>query len=321
MTMNDPIWTGVGDLDNDLRILESQLASLRFNPTADFVEQPSPRTHRAWRWAALIVVGISAVATWCSLPDPVSWRLIPTTGETRVNGVGATTPARLYAGAAIQTGADGMSQLDVGSIGTVLIDRNTQLRLERGARQREHRLTMTSGRLLAQITAPPRMFVIETPAATAVDLGCAYELEYRDGHGFLHVTAGWVQLVRTGRDVRVPAGARCELTSSGPSVPYDPAAPIDWLNALRTLLDDPRNDDVLATVLRTARPRDTLTVFHLLEVVPDARRVDVVAAVRKHAEIPSDVDVAAILELDRTAMQSWWNDVRATWTRFPTDQP
>ena len=40
----------------------------------------------------------------------------------------------------------------------------------------KHCLRLAHGRLSARVTAPPRLFVVDTPAATAIDLGCAYDL-------------------------------------------------------------------------------------------------------------------------------------------------
>ena len=48
---------------------------------------------------------------------------------------------------------------------------------------------------LARVVAPPRVLVVETPAADAVDLGCAYALEVEaDGSTRLSVTSGQVAL-------------------------------------------------------------------------------------------------------------------------------
>jgi len=49
------------------------------------------------------------------------------------------------------------------------------------------------------------IFIVETPLATAVDLGCKYTLEVQeDGSSLLHVTLGLVALERDARETIVP---------------------------------------------------------------------------------------------------------------------
>ncbi|QKK07604.1 MAG: hypothetical protein HND58_05105 [Planctomycetota bacterium] len=75
--------------------------------------------------------------------------------------------------------------------------------------------------------APPRLFFVDTPGATAVDMGCVYEMDVAaDGSGLLRVTGGWVELRREGAGgfagvSRVPAGAVCRLGVGGePGLPW-----------------------------------------------------------------------------------------------------
>ena len=50
--------------------------------------------------------------------------------------------------------------------------------------------------------------MVDTPSATATDLGCVYTLHVdEDGTGMLSVAAGWVAFEFNGRESFVPAGA------------------------------------------------------------------------------------------------------------------
>src|SRR5437870_3865902 len=78
--------------------------------------------------------------------------------------------------------------------------------------------------LHAVIAAPPGQFVVDTPSATATDLGCAYTLRVdEDGSGLLSVEQGWVALEANGLESFVPAGASCRIDPArGPGTPrYD----------------------------------------------------------------------------------------------------
>src|SRR5436190_7194295 len=98
----------------------------------------------------------------------------------------------------------------------------------------EHRMELDRGGIHAMIYAPPRLFLVQTPAALAVDLGCAYDLTVDgDRSTLLRVTLGWVELERDGNVVKVPRGAACH-TAMGkpPGVPYFEDAPKELLEAL-----------------------------------------------------------------------------------------
>ena len=74
------------------------------------------------------------------------------------------------------------------------VEPNSRLRLA-GVGATDHRLELARGTMNAFIWAPPRLFFVDTPSATAVDLGCAYTLTVDDlGNGELHVMTGYVAL-------------------------------------------------------------------------------------------------------------------------------
>ncbi len=71
----------------------------------------------------------------------------------------------------------------------------------------------------ALIWAPPGQFIVDTPSAVAVDLGCRYSLEvHDDGSGVLRVEAGWVGFEHRGVRSLVPAKAvAATRTGQGPA--------------------------------------------------------------------------------------------------------
>jgi hypothetical protein len=136
----------------------------------------------------------------------------------------------------------------------------------------------TAGTIHARIWAPPKLFFVNTQAALAVDLGCAYTLQIdAQGAGLLRVTSGWVGLEREGRDAFVPEGpcARC-ATMPGRNAALRRRAVGLRRSADRPRLqplDDPRRAAALELVISTARRRDAMTLWHLLtRGTPDERR-------------------------------------------------
>ena len=119
-----------------------------------------------------------------------------------------------------ETDTNSRAQISVSDIGQVEIDPNTRVRLV-ATKPTEHRLELAQGRLSARISAPPKLFFVNTPSGIAEDLGCAYTLEVDDaGNSLLRVTVGWVAWAVEGsrvdgagrRGVRYQARCRSRYT-------------------------------------------------------------------------------------------------------------
>jgi hypothetical protein len=60
-------------------------------------------------------------------------------------------------------------------------------------------------------------------------------------------------------------------------------------------------------ILNHARPRDALTLWHLLARVRPAERGAVFDALAARVQPPAGVTRERVLELDRRALDQWWN--------------
>ncbi|WP_395143950.1 hypothetical protein, partial [Armatimonas sp.] len=111
-------------------------------------------------------------------------------------------------------------------IGTLQLAPGSRARILE-SRPGRQRLALESGSLRAKVTAPPRLFVVETPSATATDMGCEYSLTIvneerwlgvfrRRSGSVLTVTSGYVEMVdQKKRTVLVPAGASVRVMPDG----------------------------------------------------------------------------------------------------------
>jgi len=212
----------------------------------------------------------------------------------------------------------------VGGIGSVDVDPNTRLQLV--ASGREHHMGLDRGTIHARIWAPPKLFFVNTQAATAIDLGCAYTLQVDEqGDGILRVTHGWVSLEREGRATYIPQGAVSAINASrGPGTPRYEDAPSGYGEAL-TMLDsagagDPRRVAALDLVLSAARRRDALTLWHLLTRGSIEERGRVFDRLSALAPPPEGVTRDLVLAGDRTALDRWWDrlgiEVSSWWRLF-----
>jgi hypothetical protein len=220
--------------------------------------------------------------------------------------------SRLELGETLETDAVSKASVAVAEIGRLEVEPMTRLRLLQSAAGRK-RIALDRGTIHATIWAPPGQFVVDTPSAVAIDLGCMYTLHVDDeGNGILRTTLGWVGFHRNGHDAFIPAGAACATNArSGPGTPYFEDASDIFRSAL-TRLDSVDQDpsgrkSALDVVLREARPRDALTLWHLLPRVGSVERPAVYDRLVALVPPPSGVTREGILRLDITMLDSWWN--------------
>ncbi len=176
--------------------------------------------------------------------------------------------------------------------------------------QREHRLALDWGRLTAVIEAPPRWFVVDTPGAVAVDLGCAYVLDAdRNGDGVLRVTEGWVQLEGRAYNPIVPAGAEARTRrGQEPGSPYHQDASREFVASL-AVVDFGAQDTrpaALRALLAQARPRDSLTLLSLLGRLDEPHRALIYPRLAVLLPPPPGVTRDEIVRGDRSAIDRWW---------------
>jgi hypothetical protein len=164
------------------------------------------------------------------------------------------------------------------------------------------------------IWAPPGRFLVDTPSALAVDLGCEYTLEVEaDGSGLLRVETGWVGFEERGLLSLVPAGASCRTRAGrGPGTPrFDTASAAfaDALDALDAGASGDARADALSRALAEARPRDAFSLWHLLARAGDGERGRVYDRLAALAPPPPGVTRAGVLAGDRAMRERWWDEL------------
>jgi hypothetical protein len=223
----------------------------------------------------------------------------------------------LPVGGWLETAADSVTNVRIADIGELVVFGGSQVRLV-GTGPDRHRIELARGRLSAKVTAPPRLFVVDTPGAAAVDLGCAYELEV-DSAGRTHqrVTDGEVSLERAGGAVAyVPSLTEVIATpGGGPGVPVATSASTE----LRAAVDrfDAGDASAVAAILASAGPKDTITLWNVLARVGAPDRAAVAHALDARSPRPAQVSEAAVLAGDRAALEAWRADVANHWFGVP----
>jgi anti-sigma factor RsiW len=285
----------------------------------------SAARRRAW-WlvpiaaVACLLAAIGAAGVWQALRPETSWPVASLGGSIRVGGAAIADRGTLAIGGVLETGASARATIAVGRIGQVEVAPNSRVRLTE-AGWIDRRLTLERGSIRAAIFAPPRMFFVDTPSSTAVDLGCAYALSVTErGDTTLTVTSGWVALESETRQVLVPAGASCRSGRAGPGTPYfDDAAEelVEGLRAIEAAGNPAARSTATDRVLAAARPRDTLTLWHLIASSSPDDRARVVDRLMALAPPPPGATRAATIALDPEALDRWRRTFAPAWKREP----
>lgn len=327
------LWDRSGEPDSEIQKLENALG--RFAHRGEAPEFPAVLAIPApslWQrmarlpWAlglavaGAVVLAITAVALirWSGTPEVAAgpgWEVKSVTGSARVesNALFRTAnAAKLRVGQTLVTDNRAKATITVADVGSVDIEPNSRLRLL-AETQGRNRLSLERGTIHAFIWASPGEFAVDTPSAIAVDLGCAYTLQVDDsGAGLLRTTLGWVGFKLDGREAFIPAGAVCATQPKiGPGTPHFDDAPASLRDELAKFdfASGPaeQKNAELAQILKEARPRDALTVWHLLSRVDAPQRGPVYDKLAALVPPPAGVTRDGILQLDRNMLDLWWN--------------
>jgi len=244
--------------------------------------------------------------------DLVSWNVETLAGMPKVgNFLGKE---KISVGQFLETDANSRARVQVANIGNVEIAPNSRVQLV-GTKSTEHRLSLERGVLQAKIFAPPRLFIVDTPSAVVVDLGCEYTLEVdAAGNSKLHVTSGFVALERGGRESIVPAGAMC-LTKKGKGLgtPFSDDASAELQKAVQRFDFENGGSESVQTIIKQSNIYDTLTLWHLLSRTQKAERAQVFDALNSFVKLPNGATREGVLRLDKKMLTAWWKEIENVW--------
>jgi len=329
---DDYLWDGSGEPDPEVKKLETALARYRHNQPAPSFEQIADALPVKQRWsffnlpwsyqlgAAMAVILLAAVAFFVLRPIPTenlgtAWDVARLEGWPRVgwHSIGEKTgPGKLRIGQTLVTDSSSRASITLDETGRVEVDGGSRLRLVTNGPGHK-RLSLERGTIHATIWAPPGEFVVDTPSAVAVDLGCVYTLHVDDsGAGLLRTTMGWVGFKLNGHESFIPAGAICQTRPKiGPGTPYMEDASQSFRDALSRFDFESRTPAergaLLGTLLVDARKEDALTLWHLLSRVGDGDRPRVYDRLAALAPPPPGVTQDGILRLDHAMLDAWWS--------------
>jgi hypothetical protein len=332
---DDYLWDGSGEPDPEVQKLETALGRYHHNqPTPEFDQlteiRPVKHGRRIFRRRFSFPLGAVAASLiiaatlfyFLRRPKPSvdlnpGWEVARLEGVPRIESkaMGANSGlAKLGVGQTLVTDGSSRASITLDETGRVEVDAESRLRLITNGPGRK-RLFLERGTIHATIWAPPGEFVVDTPSAVAVDLGCVYTLQVDDsGAGLLRTTIGWVGFKRNGHESFIPAGAACKTRPKiGPGTPYFEDASASFREALSRLdfasATPAERNVLLGIILGGARKNDAFTLWHLLSRVSDADRPRVYDRLASLAPPLAGVTRDGILRLDRPMLDAWWNSL------------
>lgn len=328
---NDYLWDGSGKPDPEIQRLESLLSEFCHEDRPLELPFQLPAAPGKLRglliqmpWiprlvaAAVLLLALVLGGFFFLRPSNLgpAWDVASLQGTTQIGSqlLTGTNASKLHVGQTLVTNAGSRASLFQFDLGEIKIDPNSRVRLIE-TNQHRKRLQLEVGTIHAAIWAPAGQFVVDTPSAIAVDLGCAYTLQVApDGSGNIRTTLGWVGFHLNGRDSFIPAGAMCSTRPKiGPGTPYFEDANESFRSALLLFdLGDQSPDSRppffhLATVLSQARPRDALSLWHLLSRTEGPWRAQVYDRLAALVPPPRGVTREGILALDPHMLDLYWN--------------
>ena len=266
---------------------------------------------RQWYWIALAAAAVVALVVIArSIQTQPAWDVTMLAGRPLLGTTRLVASGRLRVGDWLQTDDSSRALIAVGHIGQVEVKPGTRLQLV-AARRDDHRLALARGGIDATVDAVPRLFFVDTPAGTAIDLGCAYTLDTDSlGNGRLHVTRGEVAFETGPRASRVLLGAIIQTRPAiGPGIPYVEDAPGPLVRALVAFDFEKGGARAARTILAVARAQDAMSLWHLLQRVDPPLRAMVYDRLAALVPPPPGVTRSRAIALDSRALEGYWTKI------------
>jgi len=308
------LWDKTGTPDSEMQRWEELLG--HFSREAPGLILPVREKHasmRGYYWlpvaaCLLMAVGAGLRLAWQPGPD---WKVVALSGTPLIDGRPVASLGRIGVGGLLETDGLSRAKLRMGLMGAIEIEPNTRVRLTATGAGR-HRIALESGTISARLWAPPATLFVDTPSATAIDLGCAFTIQVNEtGSGLLRVSSGWVQFQLDDRKAIVPAGAAALVRPGvGPGTPFFEDSSKAFRSALERLDfgDSGYSDtDALGVVLSEARTKDVLSLLSLIRRLPPRGRGMLFDRTAQLVPPPAGLTREdAIVGAKVAGMDAWW---------------
>ena len=260
--------------------------------------------------AVLITVLISVL--YFSKAQPAFWEVealkgSPTAGSTTFSKSGV-----LALGEWLTTDSHSKARLIAGMAGEIDVDPGSRLQLLE-TKDTGCRIFLQSGKIDARIRAPAKHFLIITPSATAIDLGCSYTIEVdKKGSSILNVTDGKLIIKSGGSEEIITAGTICETRKNkSPGTPYSADASAEFKEALSNFDFGGRTEEELETVLEKSTEKEAVSLWYLLKNSKPERVRLIYDRLFELVPPPLSVTYEGLLKKNEKMLKDWWEEMES----------
>lgn len=235
-----------------------------------------------------------------------TWKVTRTMGITLLASNTLDNSGLLKEGEELETKDSSKAVIEIDSLGTVTLEPNTKIKFIKSDSS-EKRISVIYGSVHAKINAKPRTFFVDTKSATAIDLGCAYNLTVDSGgNAMLYVDSGSVILTSNGRESLVPAGKYCMAKSGiGPGTPYRKNASQEFKDALLSYDFGNGGSEAVNKLLKHAKKTDAVTLINMLPRIEGASKGKVYDRLKVLAPPPADFSYDSIPHMNMDDLHEW----------------
>ncbi len=308
-------WEGISepnDYDANLR-----MPDILFSPLKS-AEDPKykiklRKKHFNSGWVALsapilaILLAIILAVLYFTKTSTTFWQVENLKGTPTVGNEKLESSGILPLGEWLKTDAVSEARLKIGMVGNLDVSPETKLQLI-NTKDSDYRVYLDQGKIHAKTWAPPKLFTVETPYFSAIDLGCIYTLEVdKNGSSILLVNSGSVELKSIKDEKIIPAGAVCETRKNkGMGTPYFSDASIEFKDALTRFDFENGGDKALKTIFENSRKRDALSLWYLLKESTPGRKNIIYNKLTELISPPSNVTESGIMKNKDRMLYDWW---------------
>lgn len=234
------------------------------------------------------------------------WKVTRTMGISLISSNLLETTGFLKEGEELETKDSSRAVVEIEGLGTVSLEPNTKIKFLKGDSS-EKRISVLYGSIHANIDAKPRTFYVETKSATAIDLGCVYNMSVdTSGDAMLYVQKGSVIWTSNGRESLVPEGKYCmSKTGIGPGTPYRENSSKELKDALLRYDFGHGGSAAVRDILKHAKTPDAVTLINILPRVEDENKSKVYERLNRITPPPRNIPADSIPHLKLDDLCDW----------------
>ncbi len=254
---------------------------------------------------SIIVLLVLIVAYMFITAPSGGWEVISLTGQPKLDNKVMSKSDDWSAEGIIQNDENSLVTFSIPKIGRVFIDASTS-----ASRTINDQIKLEKGQIKKFEGDATDVLTVITPLAKFTELykGSAFKLSVGDDDiSKLIVESGWVIVTVKEFDSYVPKNFSCLVMRGKYAIPY----PIDATPQLISLLENFSGvkDPTIGTILSLTTKKESLSLWHLIQLVSSENRFLVFDKLNELVPAPSGVTKAGIQGLNKDMLMQWRQEI------------